>query len=206
MKKLDFIKLYFDKRMKQIFLFGFMSGFPWVLIGSALSLWLKENDISRSTIGWAGLIFGVYAVNFLWSPLVDRIHIPYLSKKVGHRKSWIISMQGIILISLILWSTINPSENLWMVIAIGLGIAISSATQDITIDALRIEQINENESRVMAAGAAISVVGWWTGYKIGGFISLISAEYISRSGLLSDKTGSASENIKKRKIKFLNKF
>ena len=182
MKKLDFIKLYFDKRMKQIFLFGFMSGFPWVLIGSALSLWLKENDISRSTIGWAGLIFGVYAVNFLWSPLVDRIHIPYLSKKVGHRKSWIISMQGIILISLILWSTINPSENLWMVIAIGLGIAISSATQDITIDALRIEQINENESRVMAAGAAISVVGWWTGYKIGGFISLISAEFFQQKG------------------------
>ena len=121
-----------------------MSGFPWVLIGSALSLWLKENDLSRSTIGWAGLIFGVYAINFLWSPLVDRIQIPYLSKKIGHRKSWIISMQFFILLLLITWSTLNPSEDLWLVIAVGLGIAISSATQDITIDALRIEQINEN--------------------------------------------------------------
>ena len=118
-----------------------MSGFPWVIIGSALSLWLKENDLSRSTIGWAGLIFGVYAINFLWSPLVDRIHIPYLSKKIGHRKSWIISMQVIILISLLFWSVLNPSENLLLVIAVGLGIAISSATQDITIDALRIEQM-----------------------------------------------------------------
>ena len=182
MKKLDYIKLYLDKRMKRIFLFGFMSGFPWVIIGSALSLWLKENDLSRSTIGWAGLIFGVYAINFLWSPLVDRVHIPFLSKKIGHRKSWIISMQILILISLILWSTINPSENLGLVIAVGLCIAISSATQDITIDALRIEQINENEGKAMAAGAAISVVGWWTGYKIGGVISLLSAEFFQQRG------------------------
>ena len=182
MQALNYIKLYFDKRMKRIFLFGFMSGFPWVLIGSALSLWLKENDLSRATIGWAGLIFGVYAINFLWSPLVDRIHIPYLSKKIGHRKSWIISMQFLILILLIAWSVLNPSEDLWLVIAVGLGIAISSATQDITIDALRIEQINENEGRAMAAGAAISVVGWWTGYKIGGVISLVSAEYFQQKG------------------------
>ena len=182
MKKLDYIKLYLDKRMKRIFLFGFMSGFPWVLIGSALSLWLKENDLSRSTIGWAGLIFGVYAINFLWSPLVDRIQIPYLSKRIGHRKSWILSMQFFILLLLITWSTLNPSEDLWLVIAVGLGIAISSATQDITIDALRIEQIDENEGRAMAAGAAISVVGWWTGYKIGGVISLVSADFFQRQG------------------------
>ena len=77
MKNLNSLKLYLDKRMKRIFLFGFISGFPWVLIGSALSLWLKENDLSRSTIGWAGLIFGVYAINFLWAPLVDRLKIPY---------------------------------------------------------------------------------------------------------------------------------
>ena len=100
MKKFNYIKLYFEKRMLRIFLLGIMSGFPWVLIGSALTLWLKENDLSRSAIGWAGLIFGVYAINFLWSPLVDRIHIPYLSKKIGHRKSWIISMQFLILLSL----------------------------------------------------------------------------------------------------------
>ena len=176
------IKLYFDKRMKRIFLFGFISGFPWVLIGSALSLWLKENDLSRSTIGWAGLIFGVYAINFLWAPLVDRIKIPFLSNHIGHRKSWIISMQSIILLSLLLWSLLSPTENLLLIIVIGLGIAISSATQDITIDALRIEQINENESKAMAAGAAIQVVGWWTGYKIGGVISLMSAEFFQQKG------------------------
>jgi PAT family beta-lactamase induction signal transducer AmpG len=91
-------------------------------------------------------------------------------------------MQSIILLSLIIWSTLSPTENLWLVIAIGLGIAISSATQDITIDALRIEQINENEGKTMAAGAAIQVVGWWTGYKIGGVISLMTAEFFQQKG------------------------
>ena len=168
--------------MKRIFLFGFISGFPWVLIGSALSLWLKENDISRSTIGWAGLIFGVYAINFLWAPFVDRIKIPFLTNTIGHRKSWIVCMQFLILFSLIVWSFLNPVENLWLIVAIGLCIAISSATQDITIDALRIEQIKENEGKIMAAGAAIQVVGWWTGYKIGGVISLVSAEFLQQKG------------------------
>jgi MFS transporter, PAT family, beta-lactamase induction signal transducer AmpG len=183
MNLLNFFKPYSDRRMLRILLLGIMSGFPWVLIGSALSLWLKENDLSRTTIGWAGLIFGVYAINFLWAPLIDRLHLPYLSKKIGHRKSWIILMQLIIFISLLLWSLLDPSKNLWLVIAVGLGIAISSATQDITIDALRIEQIGENEKDLLAAGAAVSVVGWWTGYKIGGLVSLVSADILQKQGV-----------------------
>ena len=179
----NFINPYLDRRMLRILLLGIMSGFPWVLIGSALSLWLKENDLSRTTIGWAGLIFGVYAINFLWAPLIDRLHLPFLSKKIGHRKSWIILMQLIIFISLLIWSLLDPTKNLWLVIAVGLGIAISSATQDITIDALRIEQIKENEKNLLAAGAAMSVVGWWTGYKLGGLISLISADILQKQGV-----------------------
>ena len=179
----NFIKPYLDRRMVRILLLGIMSGFPWVLIGSALSLWLKENDLSRTTIGWAGLIFGVYAINFLWAPLIDRLHLPFLSRKIGHRKSWIILMQLIIFVSLLIWSLLDPTKNLWLVIAVGLGVAISSATQDITIDALRIEQINENEKNLLAAGAAVSVVGWWTGYKIGGLVSLLSADILQKQGI-----------------------
>jgi PAT family beta-lactamase induction signal transducer AmpG len=179
----NFINPYLDRRMLRILLLGIMSGFPWVLIGSALSLWLKENDLSRTTIGWAGLIFGVYAINFLWAPLIDRLHLPFFSKKIGHRKSWIILMQLIIFISLLIWSLLDPTKNLWLVIAVGLGIAISSATQDITIDALRIEQIKENEKNLLAAGAAMSVVGWWTGYKLGGLVSLISADILQKQGI-----------------------
>ena len=174
--------IYFDIRMLKILLLGAISGFPWVLIGSSLSLWLKEDGLSRSTIGWAGLIFGVYAFNYLWAPLIDRIQIPILTKKIGHRRAWIVLMQSLILICLVLWSILNPTQNLAMVITVGLLIAIASATQDITVDALRIEQIGEHEGKSMAAGAAMAVVGWWSGYKLGGVISLFSAEYLQNLG------------------------
>ena len=174
--------VYFDKRMLKILLLGAISGFPWVLIGSSLSLWLKEDGLSRSTVGWAGLIFAVYAFNYLWAPLIDRIQIPYLTKKIGHRRGWIVLMQILILISLFLWSVIDPSENLALVISVGLLIAIASATQDITVDALRIEQISENDGKSMAAGAAMAVVGWWSGYKLGGVLSLFSADFLENLG------------------------
>ena len=174
-------KVYFDNRMIKILLLGAISGFPWVIIGSSLSLWLKEDGLSRSTIGWAGLIFAVYAFNYLWAPIIDRIRIPWLTKKVGHRRGWIITMQAIILISLVCWSLINPTTNLALVISVGLVIAIASATQDITVDALRIEQIGENEGKSMQAGAAMAVVGWWTGYKLGGVVALNTAEFFQQA-------------------------
>jgi len=175
--------VYLDRRMVRILLLGIISGFPWVLIGSSLSLWLKEDGLSRSTIGWAGLIFGVYAINFLWAPVIDRIRIPWLTNKIGHRRGWIVTMQFFILVSLVCWSTIDPTANLWAVIAIGLVIAIASATQDITVDALRIEQIGENEGMSMQAGAAMAVVGWWTGYKLGGVVALNAAQYFQNAGI-----------------------
>ena len=174
--------VYFDYRMIKILLLGIISGFPWVIIGSSLSLWLKEDGLSRSTVGWAGLIFAVYAFNYLWAPLIDRIKIPWLTSKIGHRRGWIVLMQSIILLSLVLWSFLDPKTNLALVISVGLIIAIASATQDITVDALRIEQIGENEGKVMQAGAAMAVVGWWTGYKLGGVIALNTAEFFQILG------------------------
>ena len=176
------LKYYFEKRMVKILLLGAISGFPWVIIGSSLTLWLNEEGLSRSTIGWAGLIFAVYAFNYLWAPLVDRIYIPYLTKRIGHRKSWIFLMQTIIIFCLIFWSFTEPSTNLGVVIGIGLIIAISSSTQDITVDALRIEQIRPDEKEAMSAGAAVAVVGWWSGYKLGGAISLYLAQLFENLG------------------------
>ena len=92
-------------------------------------------------------------------------------------------MQLIILLSLLIWSVINPTQNLALLIGVGLIIATASATQDITVDALRIEQINANEEKSMAAGAAVAVVGWWTGYKLGGVIALFTAEFFENVGI-----------------------
>jgi len=179
----DSLAVYFERRMARILLLGIISGFPWVLIGSSLSLWLKEDGLSRSTIGWAGLIFGVYAFNFLWAPLIDRIRLPWLSERLGQRRAWIVAFQVVILVSLVLWSTVEPSADLSGVVAIGLVIAIASATQDIAIDALRIEQIGKAEGEAMAAGAATAVVGWWTGYKLGGVVALETAQSFQNAGV-----------------------
>ncbi len=93
----DFFTSYFEPRMARILLLGMISGLPWVLIATSLSLWLKEDGLSRSTIGWAGLIFGVYAINFWWAPLIDRLRIPALTERLGHRKAWIVTLQAVIL-------------------------------------------------------------------------------------------------------------
>ena len=91
-------------------------------------------------------------------------------------------MQSLILLCLVCWSLINPTTNLALVISVGLIIAVASATQDITVDALRIEQIGEHEGKSMQAGAAMAVVGWWTGYKLGGVVALNVAEFFQLAG------------------------
>ncbi len=180
---LESLSIYFERRMARILLLGIISGFPWVLIGSCLNLWLKEEGLSRTTIGWASLIFFVYAFNFLWSPLIDRVRVPLLTAWLGHRRAWIVALQAVILTCLVLWSVAQPTADLSGVVAIGLVIAIASATQDIAIDALRIEQIGKTESESMAAGAATAVVGWWTGFKLGGVIALETAEAFQGAGV-----------------------
>ena len=177
------LSAYVERRMARILLLGIISGFPWVLIGSALSLWLKEDGLSRTTIGWAGLIFGVYAVNFLWAPLIDRLRVPWLTDRLGHRRAWIVTLQAVILACFVMWSVIEPAANLAIVVAVGLVIATASATQDITIDALRIEQVGESEGESMAAGAAAAVIGWWTGFKLGGVVALKTASAFQNAGV-----------------------
>ena len=92
-------------------------------------------------------------------------------------------MQGFILASLLVWSLLSPSVNITLVIGAGLLIAICSATQDITIDALRIEQIEKEDTAAMAAGASVAVIGWWSGFKIGGLIALMVADKFEMMGI-----------------------
>lgn len=168
---------YLEKRMLGIFVLGIMQGFPWVLIGSSLSLWLREEGLSRSAIGLFGLVFAVYSINFLWAPLLDRIRIPWLSSFVGQRRAWVLVMQAIIFLAMITMFTLDPQVDLWMIACCALVIATSSATQDIALDALRIDIIGNDESDKMAAAAALMVAGWWTAFKLGGAISLYLASF-----------------------------
>lgn len=160
----DDLRVYLQPRVLVIFILGIASGFPWVMIGSALSAWLQEEGLTRSVIGYFGAVFGAYSINFLWSPLVDSIKIPILTHWLGQRRSWILSCQLIIVAACFALSQLQVSEHLHLVGLLAMAIAISSATQDIAIDAYRIESFAVTEGRLQSAGAAMATAGWWTGY------------------------------------------
>ncbi|QAV05481.1 muropeptide transporter AmpG [Vibrio cholerae] len=118
---------------------GCASGFPWVLIGSNMTGWLKDAGLSRAAIGYFGSVFAVYAINFLWAPLVDRVKLPILHSMLGQRRSWIFFCQSIVLVCTLLIAGVNPANNLMLTSMFALGIAIASATQDVAVDAFRID-------------------------------------------------------------------
>ena len=130
------------------------------MIGSAMTAWLKDEGLSRSAIGLFGFVFTAYSVNFLWSPLVDRIKMPLL----GQRRGWILLTQLIIITSCITLATVPVQEQLFLAALLGLIIAIASATQDIAIDAYRIDIIKRSEHEKITAAASVATAGWWTGY------------------------------------------
>lgn len=172
-----FINYFRDRRLLTIFIFGISSGFPWVLIGSVMSAWLKDEGLSRSMIGLFGMVFGAYSINFLWSPLVDRVKIPYVTAWLGQRRSWLLCCQCVILLGTLAMAFVDIGAQLYLVALLALVIATASATQDIAIDAYRIDILDENESEKMSAAAAMATCGWWTGYALLGampFSPLIS--------------------------------
>ncbi|EHR40113.1 AmpG family muropeptide MFS transporter [Alishewanella jeotgali] len=166
---------YQDIRLLFIFFMGCASGFPWVLIGSNMSGWLNDAGLSRAAIGYFGSIFVVYALNFLWAPLLDRIKLPLLSRYLGQRRSWILLMQSLMLLATLAIAYTNPGESLLFTSLLAMTIALASATQDVAIDAYRIELIGDDTIRV-APAAAMGVIGWWTGYSLPGYLAFSHAD------------------------------
>lgn len=169
------IALYRDRRLFIIFVLGISSGFPWVLIASSMTAWLQEAGLTRTSIGFFGSIFAVYSVNFLWAPLVDRIKLPLLNK-LGQRRSWILLMQSVMLLATLGIAFTDPSISLLWTSLLALLIALASATQDIAIDAYRIDTISRDEAAKIPHGSAMATSGWWTGFKLPGALALILAD------------------------------
>ena len=172
----EYFSYFKDKRLINVFIFGMSSGFPWVLIGSVMSAWLKDEGLSRSMIGLFGIVFGAYSINFLWSPLIDRTKLPFLYNWLGQRRSWILFCQSFILLGTLLLAGLDLKANLAVAAALCLLIAIASATQDIAIDAFRIDTLSENESHKATAAAAMATSGWWTGYALLGAVPFYMAD------------------------------
>jgi PAT family beta-lactamase induction signal transducer AmpG len=153
----------FDRRLLAVFGLGLASGYPWVVFGSAMSAWLADLGVSRSAIGFIGIVGGAYAINFLWGPLVDRLRLP-LFARLGQRRGWIIALQFVLLALTLKMSTINPSLQPILTGALLLSLSITAASQDLAIDAYRVELIARDEQSVISHGAAMATAGWWGGY------------------------------------------
>lgn len=174
---------YLDRRILWVFLMGCASGFPWVLIGSAMSGWLKDAGLTRTAIGFFGSVFAVYAINFLWAPLLDRVKLPMLESRFGQRRSWILLMQSIMLGLTCLIATIDPAVSLLLTSVVALGIAAASATQDVAIDAFRIDHFANSPKHQLPAASAMAVIGWWTGYSLPGFVAFQYADSLGWSNV-----------------------
>ena len=163
------------KRILSFTGFGFASGLPYVLVFITLTAWLRSEGLDLSVIGFFGWITLTYSLKFLWAPFVDRFSIPVLSI-IGSRKSWILLMQIIILISLIFISLIDPTYNLLIFAIVALIIAFAGSIQDIAIDAYRIESAPLEDQGNLAAGYQF---GYRISILVGSSLSLLIADAYS---------------------------
>lgn len=156
----DTMALYMDRRIVLILVLGFSSGLPAPLIFSNLSIWLRDVGVSRTDIGLFALVATPYAINFLWAPLVDRVRLPVLTRAFGRRRGWILLTQAVLMLSMALMALTDPAQNLWVVALACVFVATASATQDIVIDAYRIDIL---EPEKYGAGSAAAIWGWHLG-------------------------------------------
>ncbi len=144
-------RIYTHPRVLGMLTLGFSAGLPLLLILGTLSFWLREAGIDRSTIGYFSWIGLAYGFKWMWSPLVDRLRLPLLTQLLGRRRAWILLSQVIITIALVGMASTDPIENLTHMVFFALAVAFASATQDIALDAYRIEAVALRLQGAMAA-------------------------------------------------------
>ncbi|MBU2871796.1 MFS transporter [Colwellia sp. E2M01] len=152
-------KIYLERRVATLFFLGFSAGLPILLVFSTLSFWLREAGVSRENIGYFSWIALAYAFKWVWAPVVDRASIPLLTNYLGRRRSWLFLSQLFIILALIGMALSDPQANLTLFVIFAMIVAYSSATQDIVIDAYRIESAPEKYQAAMAAA-------YMTGYRL----------------------------------------
>ena len=168
------IGVYLERRVLAILFLGFSSGIPLALVYATLSAWLEEEGVSKTTIGLFGMASSAYALKYLWSPLVDRLPIPLLSTLVGRRRSWMLLSQAAVIVAIARLGSTNPSESLFQTALWAVILAFASATQDIVVDAYRVEILEE---RQLGAGSANYVFGYRIAMLVSGAGALLLADY-----------------------------
>lgn len=169
----DTLTLYLRRRIIVVLLLGFSSGLPLLLSFSTLSAWMREVGVDLTAIGLFSLVGLPYTVKFVWAPVMDRLPLPPLTGWLGRRRGWMVATQLALIAALIGLGTTNPVASPLMMALFGVLVAFFSASQDIVIDAYRIESLEESEQ---GAGAAAYVLGYRAGMLVAGAGALLLAD------------------------------
>jgi len=158
------LAVYLQPRVLIVFFLGFSSGLPLALSGSTLQVWLTQSGVDIKTIGLFAAVGTPYVIKFLWAPLVDALDVPLLGRRFGRRRGWLLLSQSLLILAIVLLGLCDPAAAPGAVALAALLVATASATQDIVVDAFRVESLPQSEQ---AAGVASYVAA----YRVGMLIS-----------------------------------
>ncbi len=189
---------YWQPGARSMLFLGFSAGLPYLLVFGTLSFWLREAGIERSTIGFLSWVALAYAFKWIWSPLVDRLRLPWLTARLGRRRAWMLIAQVSVVVGLLGLSFADPQQTLGRFVWLALWVAFSSATQDIAIDAYRIERAEVRLQGIMAAnymigyrvamivsGGGVLALAEWASPQSGGYLlEAWSTAYLCMAGLM----------------------
>ncbi|MEE3623069.1 MFS transporter [Nitrospirillum sp. BR 11752] len=161
-----------DRRVLTVLFLGFASGLPYFLLFSTLSAWLTEVHVSRTAIGLFAMVRSPFTFKPLWAPLIDRLPLPVLTRVLGQRRGWALATQAALMLALLAMASSDPAANLYWLAVATVATSFASASQDIVLDALRIELLPET---LQAPGASAYLVG----YRLGMIVAGAGALYLS---------------------------
>jgi MFS transporter, PAT family, beta-lactamase induction signal transducer AmpG len=165
------LAVYLQRRVLIVMFLGFSSGLPLALSGSTLAIWMRESGVNLGTIGLFALVGTPYTIKFAWAPLIDALDVPILSRLLGRRRGWLLLSQFLLIAAIVFLAMCDPSRSAFVVALGAVLVATASATQDIVVDAFRVESLSESEQ---AAGMASYVAA----YRIGMLASTAGALFI----------------------------
>src|SRR3981081_1876616 len=163
--------VYLQPRVLIVLMLGFSSGLPLALSGSTLLVWMRESGVDLGTIGLFALVGTPYTLKFLWAPLTDALHVPFFTRVFGRRRGWLVFSQLLLIVAILLLALTDPARSPLFVALGALSVAAMSSTQDIVVDAFRVESLPESEQ---AAGMASYVAA----YRIGMLVSTAGALFL----------------------------
>jgi PAT family beta-lactamase induction signal transducer AmpG len=180
-KWLKAIAVYTRPRVLIVLLLGFSAGLPLALVTSTLQAWLTQSGVDLKTIGLFSLVGLPYTFKFFWAPLVDALNVPVLTKLLGRRRSWLILSQLLLIAAIIVLGYSDPKTSIFYVTVAAIMVAAASATQDIVIDAFRVESLPQEEQ---AAGIASYILAYRVALLLSGAGALLLVAYLEATGVL----------------------